>query len=222
MIQITNRKLAVGIPLSFPMVPADFFASFVRLKRPDFSFLRAENGPIAEMRNDLVREAMAINATHLIMMDVDMVYHPDTIIRLLSHDLPIVGALVYRRYPPFDPILYRGEINTYLTITDWQEGDMVEVDATGTGCLLFNMEVFEKMPDPWFEFRPNPDETRGGVVGEDIGFCSNARKAGYRIFVDTSIPADHLSTMRVNRDTYLLYKELQRAKEAHQKQTEVI
>lgn len=208
--KITNRKLAIGLPLTFPMVHSGFLDSMMLLERPDFIYLRANNGPIDGLRNKLVLDAMAAGCSHLIMMDCDQTYPPDTIPRLLAHNLPIVGCLVHRRYPPFDPILMRGTINAYQHIEEWPEGELVEVDATGTGCLLFDMRVFYQMPEPWFTFRQNPDPEKGGVVGEDIGFCYDLRRAGYRIFVDTSVKCGHLSTMEVQEGTWRLYRNLKR------------
>jgi hypothetical protein len=177
------------------------------MERPEFLILRAENGPIDTLRNDLVIKAMQNGVTHIIFMDTDMVYHPKTITRLLSHKVPIVGALCYRRYPPFDPLLLRGDPTTgYESIDKWEEGALVEVDATGTGCLIFDMQIFRKMPAPWFKFRENPNNNIGGIIGEDIGFCWDLKRAGHRIYVDTTIPSMHLTTMAVNHQTYLLYR----------------
>jgi hypothetical protein len=206
--KVTNIKLGIGFPLNFPMVPAHFVKTLMMLERPTFDFLQAYYGPIDEMRNELVKQALSSGCSHLIMMDTDMTYHPKTITRLLSHKMDVVGALCYRRYPPFDPLMMRGSINHYQTITKWKLGDLVEVDATGTGCLLFDMDVFKRMRPPWFKFRENPDESIGGVVGEDIGFCSDLRNAGYRIFVDTSVPAGHLTTLEVNNATWRLYSKM--------------
>lgn len=205
--KISNFRLALGFPLSFPMVPSDFFFGCMMMERPEFIVLRAENGPIDALRNNLVVKAMENGCSHLMMMDCDMVYHPETITRLLAHRLPIVGALCYRRYPPFDPLLLQGDpVKGYESIDKWEDGELVEVDATGTGCLMFDMAVFRKMPAPWFKFRPNPDEKVGGVIGEDIGFCWDLKRAGCRIFVDTSVPSNHLTTLAVNDGTYRLYK----------------
>jgi hypothetical protein len=208
--KISNEHLAIGIPLNFPTVPASFFHSFVHLDRPDFTYIHADNGPIDVLRNDIVEKALTVGATHLIMMDTDQVYHPQTITRLLSHRLPVVGALVHRRYPPFDSIMLRVHTENghagYLSVDEWEEGELVEVDAVGAGCLMFEMEVFRKMPRPWFRFQKDP--TYGATIGEDIGFCQDLRAAGYRIFVDTSVPAGHLTTMIVNTATSRLYKSM--------------
>jgi hypothetical protein len=209
--EVTNFKLGIGIPLSFPMVPSAFFDSFITMEKPDFTYLRTSFGPIDQIRNDLVRQAQETHCSHIIMMDTDQVYHLKTITRLLSHRLPVVGCLIYRRYPPFDPLMLKGEINRYENILEWDPDSLVEVDATGAGCILFEMEVFRKIPEPWFRFRSNPNPEKNGIIGEDIGFCSDLRAAGYRIFVDTSIPAGHLSQMIINEGTWKLYNKVKEA-----------
>jgi hypothetical protein len=122
--------------------------------------------------------------------------------------------MCFRRYPPFDPLIFKGGINTYQNIEEWEPGALIEVDATGTGCLMIDMKVFNDLPYPWFRFSPNPDPRSGGVVGEDFGFCSDLRKKGYQIFVDTSIPAGHLGFLEVTRETWLLYKAMKNNQQA--------
>ncbi len=207
--KVTNIKLGIGVPLSFPMVPSAFFDSFITMEKPNYVYLRTSHGPIDSMRNGLVENALANGCSHLIMMDTDQVYQRDTITRLLSHRLPIVGCLVYRRYPPFDPLMLRGELSKYQTVKEWSPGELVEVDATGTGCVLFETEVFKRMPGPdWFRFRKHED---GSDIGEDIGFFSDARAFGYRVFVDTGCVAGHLSQMIINEGTWKLYQRVQEA-----------
>lgn len=208
--KITNQHLAIGIPCSFPFVPISFVYSFIHMDRPDFTLIHADNGPIDTLRNDIVEKALDVGATSLIMMDTDMIYHPQTITRLLSHKLPVVGALCFRRYPPFDSIMLKAkeideQTRGYESIDEWEDGALVEVDATGAGCLMFDMEVFKKLPYPWFRFQK---QANGGVIGEDIGFCQDLRAAGYRIFVDTSVPSEHLTTLAVNRQTNKLYRSM--------------
>jgi hypothetical protein len=211
MMKISNFKLGIAVPLNFPMVPSDFFDSFIAMEKPNYVYLRSSAGHIDAMRNELVQEALMLGCSHIIMMDSDQIYDSKTITRLLSHRLPIVGCLVYRRYPPFDPIIYRGAIDSYQGITEWEEGSLIEVDATGTGCLLFETHIFRDMPYPWFRFR---QRYKGDLVGEDIGFCHDLREKGYKIYVDTSVPAGHLTRMIVSDGTWKLYS---RVKEAEMK-----
>jgi len=217
--RISNFSFAIMIPLTFPMVPSGFFYSFAHMDKPkEYTLFHADNGSgaIDALRNDLVEMALSAGCSHGIFLDTDQIYPVETIPRLLSHKLPIVGCVVHRRYPPFDPILLRGKLGDYESVDEWEEGTLVEVDATGTGCLLFNMEVFRKMPRPWFKFRKL--ETGEGI-GEDVSFCSDLRAAGYRIFVDTSIQCGHLTTLNVTMATYKLYKsvKIKQHKEALEK-----
>lgn len=206
--KITNFKLGIGIPLNFPQIPAAFFDSFILMDKPEWIYIRSSVGAIDVMRNQIVESAMQAGCTHLIMMDADQIYERGTIPRLLAHKKDAVGCMVCRRYPPFDPLMLRGDIGHYKMIEDWTPGELVEVDATGTGCIMFDMRVFREIPGPWFKFDQTED---GKPVGEDIGFCSAMRKAGFQIFVDTGCPAGHLSNMVVNEATYRLYKRLKRA-----------
>jgi hypothetical protein len=104
--------------------------------------------------------------------------------------------------------MYRGKLNEYELIEDFEDGDLVEVDATGTGCLMFDTRVFREMPGPWFRFRLTDD---GRPIGEDFGFCSDLRAMGHKIYVDTSVKCGHLSTMEVNAGTYDLYRAMKAA-----------
>jgi len=208
--KVTNFKLAIGFCCSWPFVPFPFFRSFVFLERPEFTPIFATNGPIDGLRNKVVEEAMSIGTSRLLMPDLDQTYPADTITKLLSHNLPVVGAMVHRRYPPFDPLMLKGDINSYQLIEEWEDGELVEVDATGSGCLMYDMRIFHELSPPWFKFRLNPDPERPGIVGEDMGFCSEARKAGFTIHVDTSIKCGHLSTMEITQETHWLFKALKK------------
>lgn len=207
--KISNQRLAIGVPLSFPWVPSSFFHSFIQMERPDFIYLYEDStGPIHELRNNIVEKALLISATKLLMCDIDQVYHPKTVTRLLSHNLPIVGALVHRRYPPFDSLMMKlvdidENTRAFASIDDWEEDALVEVDATGAGCIMYDMSVFRKMPRPWFKAAYGPD---GQPIGEDFGFCRDLKEAGYKIYVDTSVPAGHLATMIISTATNKLYR----------------
>ena len=209
---LDSIRLAVGIPCSFPTVPFSFFRSFVMMEKPDYVLITKTNGPVDVLRNDIVEKALAEDATHLIFMDVDQIYPVNTINRLLSHNLPIVGASISRRYPPFDKIILRvnKDQNGYDSVEDWEEGSLLECDATGTGCILYDMDVFRKLDQPWFQFIK--DEETGMTIGEDIYLCQRLKDIGYKIFVDTTVEVGHLAQMVINRKTNLLYRSM---KEKH-------
>lgn len=198
-------KLGIGLPISWPYVPSDFFDSFIMMnKPPTFQIIRAASGPIDEMRNRIVSRALELELTHLMFLDADMVFPENTILDLLAHDVSICGALCFKRWPPFSPTLFIGEKYEMKLLDPWPNG-LVEVTATGTGCLLINTDVFIDMKPPWFEFTVNKNDD---IVGEDIGFCYKAGDLGYKVHVDTTVEIEHLAQMRVNTNLYKTNKSL--------------
>jgi len=201
-------KLGIGFPLTDKKIDTPFFVSWTTMERPDFTLLMPNApGPIDTIRNNLVVQALREQCSHLLMMDTDQVYPADTIPKLLSHERDVVAVNVHRRYPPFDPIMYHGELGNYHHVPDEDcfSGKLIEVDATGCGCILFNTEVFLDVPYPWFNIYRMRD---GRLVGEDVSFCSKLKDARYSIFVDTSIEVGHLSTLEITKEFYLLFKKI--------------
>lgn len=209
-------KIAIGFPLVDPTVPVQFLTSFCCIEKPsEYTLLTPQfphgpwSGSIADARNSIVEQARQDGAKWLLMCDTDQVYPHDTLTKLLQHGKDICGVRVHRRWPPFDPIFYRGELGKYLSVSDEEaySGDLIDVDATGTGCLLLNMEIFDHLEYPWFRF----DIHEGNPVGEDIFFCSRAKAAGLKIFIDTSIEVGHLTTLEVGKTLHQICKLVRRS-----------
>jgi len=211
-----NIKLGIGLPLTDEKVYAQFLDSWINMDIPlgEWVYLRPQfRGPIDQVRNYLVEDALNWGCTHLLMIDTDQLYPPDTVKRLLAHDLDIVGAKVYRKYPPYDPILVRGSIPVFTHVSDeeCESGELVEVDSTGTGCILFKTEIFLNVERPWFKWDMPEFDGVAVMVGEDFYFCDKAKKAGYKIYVDTSLEVNHLALMEVNYSAYKIYSKIAEA-----------
>jgi len=205
--------LAIGFPLVDDRVPVQFFTSFACMDKPErYTLLVPQfphgpwTGSLADARNSLVEQALDEGCSHLLMLDTDQVYPPDTLTRMLSHKVDVCGVRVHRRWMPFDPIFLRGDVGKYESVSEDEmySGDLIPVDATGTGCLLFDMDVFLRVDRPWFEFGIHD----GKPVGEDITFCSKARAAGVDIFIDTAIEVGHLATVQVDRFLHQICKHM--------------
>jgi GT2 family glycosyltransferase len=65
-----------------------------------------------------------------------------------------------------------------------RSSELIEVDAVGTGIMLIRKKVFKELPEPWFYFKND--------FSEDIMFCKEAKKAGYKIYVDTTLSVGHV------------------------------
>jgi hypothetical protein len=112
----------------------------------------------------------------LLFLDSDMVFPPTALLRLILHQKDIVGATYTKRVAPFDVLGSKlAEQPAVLS------GDLLEMHRIPTGCLLINMQVFDKLAKPYFRF---DTDDKGHIVGEDYVFCDRAREVGFRIWCD--------------------------------------
>ena len=220
-------KMAISVPLTDEMVYRQFFFSFVKVVMDYQSSLIESGNPIFidilmpdfpcqvdAARNNLVQQALLSGCTHIIMMDTDQIYQtPNMIEKMLAHNKPVVGARVHRRYPPFDPLLLRGEVGKLYQVPDEEvrkeDGSFeseLDVDYTGAGCILYDTQVFiDMIPDKWFQFKVGDV---GQAIGEDIVFCDKLKERNIPIVVDCSIDIKHLTVMAADWGTYKLFKKI--------------
>lgn len=171
-----------------------FYDALERLQVPSgTALIRATNYNAAFSRNELVSR---IEGDWIFFLDDDHAFEPDALLRLLNRNVPIVGALYSRRYPPFVTTTYKqldvaagtGELFT------WEDFDsmngMIEVAATGTGGFLVRKNVFQKLPAKCF--RIGMTEERDWI-SEDVWFCDQAAKAGFKIHLDLDVSLAHLT-----------------------------
>ncbi len=184
-------------------------AGLIQYRSPG-EVVRLRTGPrLAEARNQVVDHFAKTDLEWLWFVDSDMVFTPTTLERLLdeAHEKhrPILGGLC--RTSEGHPTMFRVK-NADLEserITMWEEGTLVEVDTTGTGCLLIHRRVFATMqgkygklesgadnPYPWFvEGTHSPN---GDPFGEDTAFCLRARGMGIPVYVHTGVKIGHVKT----------------------------
>lgn len=178
-------NVALCIP-SGDSVKADFCMALRALSPQGVGGLAVVNGKssiVANARNmciDGARQAFAAQGQecdYAMFFDSDMIFPPETLVRLLSHQKDIVGAVYHRRAAPFD-IMARTLDGKPKEVTSGLE----EMAAVPTGVLLINMKVFDKFKKPYFRFRVN--EESGENDGEDFLFCEMARAAGFSVWAD--------------------------------------
>ena len=222
-----GTKLAIAVPLTDEMVYRHFFYSFVQVVVKYMMFLVETGKPIVfdifmpdfpcqvdAARNNLVQQALLSGCTHILMMDSDQIYlTTDIAEKMLEHNKPVVGARVHRRYPPFDPLLLRGRPGKLYQIPDnevqKEDGTFekeLSVDNTGTGCVLYDMQVFiDAIPEKWFQLKVGD---LGQPIGEDVYFHSRLNERGIPIVVDCSIDIKHLTLLAADWGTYKLFKKI--------------
>lgn len=177
-------KIAVALPTNRGLKPKTLQSLLELIAYKDFNFniiIGTEGFNTAENRTWLTVKAIKEGATHIFFVDDDMIYEPDTLQKLLSHDKDIVGARYANRRGEGEVIEYmNGQIN---------EG-VFECVTLGGGCVLIKADVFKKVPQPWFWYKTAPS---GAVtMSHDWFFCEKARESGYKIWCDGTIKPGHL------------------------------
>lgn len=149
-------------------------------------------------RTDLAIDAVNAGCTHVLFIDSDMRFPKETIHRLLEHGKAIVGTnAVTRRLPPV-PTSYASvgptdAENVRVYTTEASTG-LEKVATTGTGVILIDTRVFQKIAPPWFHTPWNPEKLTFG--GEDAFFCMAAAKAGIDVWIDHDLSKEigHIGT----------------------------
>lgn len=130
---------------------------------------------------------------YLFSVDSDIVFKPDTLVKLLAHNKDIVSGLYIQRKPGQHILeLYRGGRN--VPYQDIKGLGLVEVDGCGFGCVLVKGDVFRRMEYPHFVYRSALDHAH--TLSEDVYFCMKAKNMGFRVFADTSILCEHIGNTK--------------------------
>lgn len=185
-------------------------------KPPNTSFSLSKGTPWDVARNLISKDAMNNGSTHLLFLDTDVVPPVDGLMRLLSHNLPIVSGLYYCRHrtdfaitdslpislPPTPAMWLDNGAGAYAPVTRWSN-QLMQCNVVGAGFVLIHTSVFERLDRDldrkgiYFKWTSGIDneeycEHQAGV-SEDFFFCRLVEKLGIPIFVDTTIKCDHMS-----------------------------
>lgn len=182
-------KVVIGLPASEMMKAKTAHAiGCLIVENPDIilDFLLIQSCDISSNRMWLAKQAVEKGATHLLFIDSDMLFPPDTLKRLLAHDKDIIGVEYNKRQFPLQTV------TAYFPDEAKSETEPFKVGIAGTGVMLIKTDVFKNpnMDKNWFSFGRNAEGKN--VIGEDGWFCNTARDAGYDIWVDPTIKVLHL------------------------------
>jgi hypothetical protein len=181
---------------------------------------------IPRARNTLVHTFMNnTKYTHLLCLDGDIEFDPLDIIKMLDFNKPIVGGLYPKKRIDWNKItdLVNNNNETKLTSDDIQNlskepvtillndstinlnDDFIETRYTGTGALLVQRQVLDKMREKYENdiydvlgtkyFRYFDTELKNQVyLSEDYWFCDRWREMGGQIYLYTKFKCRHWGT----------------------------
>jgi 2-polyprenyl-3-methyl-5-hydroxy-6-metoxy-1,4-benzoquinol methylase len=208
-----REKICIGIPcyqncsaetLEDYMLMAYYFGR----RYPEYDFFLAIKSKSEQFRarNAIVTAALQTDCQYLLMLDDDNVINWEEerdvsdkyefLRKLLNHmkadpKIGIVGALYYHRGGEYLSVIMKEgkDGGFYYMREDEIKGELQEVAVQGGGCMLMDMNIFSRIPSPWFEAEYK--------FGTDVQICSKVRKEGLKVCCDTSIIIGHVMSTRV-------------------------
>lgn len=201
------KRILIAIPTN-RNIEAETFKSIYDLTIPagystDFQFFYGYQ--VDQVRNLIAEWGKRYD--YLFCVDSDIVLPKDTLVKMLAADKDIISGLYIQRKPDQHTLeIYRD--NSYggvsnISYNELRDKNVVEVAACGMGCCLINSQVLLTMSYPHFVYKSALNHA--DTFSEDIYFCLQARRLGFKVWADTSIHCDHLGATRfvVHKKTIL-------------------
>ena len=249
---LKSKRLFVATPMYGGMAHGMYVKSCLDLQTilskygvdVKFSFLFNES-LITRARNYLVDEFLRSDCTHMLFIDSDIHFNPQDVIALLALDKDIVGgpypkksinwnnvAETLRKNPDINPSDLEHVVGDYVFnvvhgTKQFTVVEPLEVLEIGTGFMMIERSVFDKMSEAFPLIRYKPDHigqtnfdgsryihayfdtvidsidsiTGGGserYLSEDYMFCQMWRKIGGQIFLCPWMKTGHIGTYQFN------------------------
>ena len=158
-------------------------------------------------RNELTAAFLGTDCTHLLFIDSDLVFTPEHIERITSHDVDLVGGC----YPIKNDGPLQLAVNDYHEPKPERPDGLHQVRYVATGFMLIARSVFERILEVdrakiefqsdhpphntiWNFFRPElfQDKERMRRLTEDWFFCQRWLELGGEVFVDRHVFLHHI------------------------------
>jgi len=160
-------------------------------------------------RNQMASDALAQGFAELMWIDSDVVFDPNDVDRLRSHNLPFTCGIYTKKGP-------RQFACEFLPGTQGirfgRHGGLVEIRYCGFGFTHIRREVFETTSRhlglpicnqrfnlplvPYFAPMVIPEPKGMWAISEDYAFCERTRRSGFQVMADTSIRLWHVGSYR--------------------------
>jgi hypothetical protein len=144
---------------------------------------------------------------YLFFLDSDIGFNPKDVLKLLSHQVPIVSGAY-----PMKTIPERYCVD--IVQPEQRHGDLVRINGNGMGFVLIHRQVFLDIAkqNPGLKYIPSDyhsdtlhtsaelnnsyhyfaeHQTQNGFMSEDKSFFHRAQQIGYNIWLDPTIKLSH-------------------------------
>jgi len=187
-------KILLGMPC-IKSIPMKTVASLLQTaKRGVVDPYIVEGSLIYDARDAIATFAVNNGYDYVLYVDSDMIFGPDDLKKLVSHDADIVSGLYVTRRGENENVCYskvitrrRFPYRASALIHDKQITGYGPVAACGFGFCLIKCSVLKTM---FKRYKSLFEPFKG--VGEDIAFCLRAKRSGYKIYIDRDVKLGHI------------------------------
>lgn len=146
------------------------------------------------LRSSLVSHAVNAGATHILFLDSDMRFPPDTIMQLVSRRKDMIGANC--RVRTTKQAVWTGRVGDEFISSVGKQG-IQPVDTIGFGVTLLDTKMFNDVEEPLFGMPWDGSK----YVGEDVFFCQKIRDAGHEVWIDHDLAQEVRHTAEIEKGT---------------------
>ena len=150
--------------------------------------------PIENNRNQIVQRFLKSECTHLLQLDNDTVPTRNPL-ELVEYKKDIISCPV----PIYDQVaflnVFRLTQEQSLQPLNIEEKGLIQIDATGTGCIMCSRRVLETIEKP---FERQYDNNGIETLGLDLFFSQKANSANFEIFTHFEYIGKHYKEIDLN------------------------
>lgn len=192
------KKILIAIPTA-RYIEADTFKSIYDLQIPEgyeATFQTFYGYRVDQVRN-LIADWVVRGFDYLFAVDHDVTFTPDTLKKMLAHDVDLVSGIYRQRLEPQMIEIYNLQ-QQRMDISELYGKGLTRIGGCGFGCVLVKQQVFTSIGYPQFEYHVALNHAN--TVSEDTDFCQKAMNKGFALWCDPTILCGHIgsTTMTVS------------------------
>ena len=204
-------KYVLAYPFGGRPVPCDWHLAVWNLQLPTNSSstsIFTRSVPLEDAQTRMVDKALELDAEYILFIEDDTEPPQGAIVELTrileTTNAAACGGIYPTRTESKEPVVYMGPNSG--SYWKWKRGDVFPCWALGFGCMMIKLELFKKLPKPWFKTLNTLEEIqqfpelfpelikkspkRCGVT-TDIFFGAKLAKLGYKILAHGGVLPKH-------------------------------
>jgi len=151
------------------------------------------NSLINDLKSSEIYQSPVEGFEAFLDIDSDIAFTLENVLQLIGHDKNIVCSpyLKHHSNTLYQVGSFDSTDGNIASRYDVGESGLKPVDWSGNGFRLTKRAVYEKMAFPWYRHQMVKVGEKQKEAGEDVGFCMNARAAGFEIWCDFDNQVQH-------------------------------